>query len=265
MTGLVDTHCHLDFNSFDNDREAVLERAEQSGIVRILNPGIDTLSSRAAVALAEKHTIVYAAVGIHPNDALSWNSASLRELEELTGHPKVVAIGEIGLDYYRDRAPRKLQRKIFLEQLSFAADKALPVVIHNRDATEDILDILAEWTSGLRRSKTELAQFPGVLHSYSSDLVSAKKAINCGFDIGFTGPLTFKKADVLREVAVSIPLVNILVETDAPFLAPQPRRGSRNEPSYVRYVAEKLAELREVMFEKVVEVTYLNAKKVLKW
>ncbi len=265
MTGLVDTHCHLDFNTFDNDRDAVLERAEEAGVVRILNPGIDIASSRESVALAEKHPILHAAVGVHPNDALSWSSDTTRKLEELVEHPKVVAVGEIGLDYYRDRAPRELQKKIFIDQLSIAADRGLPVVIHNRDATADVLDILAEWTSGLERLNPDLAKHPGVLHSYSSDLASARKAITYGFDIGFTGPLTFKKADELREVAASIPVENILIETDAPFLAPQPKRGSRNEPSYVRFVAEKLAELRELSIESIIQVTYVNANKLLKW
>ncbi len=265
MTGLVDTHCHLDFNSFDDDREAVLERAESAGVVRILNPGIDIPSSRAAVSLADNHVIVYAAIGVHPNDALSWSTDSAHELEELTEHPKVVAVGEIGLDYYRDRAPRELQKKIFIEQLSIAADKSLPVVIHNREATEDILAILEDWTFDLKRSNATLAQSPGVLHSYSSDIASARKAIAYGFDIGFTGPLTFKNADELREVAASIPVEKILIETDAPFLAPMPKRGSRNEPSYVRFVAEKLAELRESSLETIVQVTTNNANNVLKW
>lgn len=265
MTGLVDTHCHLNFNSFDNDRDAVLERAENAGIVRILNPGIDIASSREVEALAEKYPILHAAVGVHPNAALCWNPNTARELEELVEHPKVVAVGEIGLDYYRDRAPRELQRKIFMDQLSIAADRGLPVVIHNRDATADVLDILADWTSGLTGLNLDLAKYPGVLHSFSSDNASAMKAITYGFSIGFTGPLTYKKADELREVASSIPIDNILIETDAPFLAPQPKRGSRNEPSYVKFVAEKLAELRQLSIESIMQVTYDNAIKILKW
>lgn len=265
MTGLVDTHCHLDFNSFDNDREAVLGRAEEAGVVRILNPGIDIRSSRAATALAEKYPILFAAAGIHPNDAMSWSSGTLRELEELFEHPKVVAVGEIGLDYYRDRSAPELQRKIFIEQLSIAADKCLPVIIHNRAATEDILDILADWTSGLKRSNSDLANRPGVLHSYSGDLASARMAIRNGFYIGFTGPLTFKKADELREVAANVQIEKVLIETDAPFLAPQPKRGLRNEPSYVRFVADKLAELHQLSIESTLRATYDNAKNLLKW
>jgi TatD DNase family protein len=265
LTEFVDTHCHLDFDTFENDRQTVLERAQDSGIVKILNPGIDIVSSREAVSLAEKHAAVYAAVGIHPNDALSWNTNSVRELEELAKHPKVVAMGEIGLDYYRERAPHELQQKIFIQQLTLAAELELPVVIHNREATADILRILVDWRSELSRSQPDLAQNPGVLHSYSGDLLSADIAISLGFKIGFTGPITYKNADGLRQVAASLPLESILIETDAPFLTPQPKRGSRNEPSYVKYVAEKLAELHNLDLETTAQATYANAEKLLKW
>lgn len=264
-TEFVDTHCHLDFNTFDDDRQEVLGRAQDAGIVKILNPGIDIPSSRSAVALAEEFDAVYAAVGIHPNDALTWNASSKRELEELAKHPKVVAIGEIGLDYYRDRAPHELQQQIFIDQLEMAAELGLPVVIHNRQATADILRLLEEWSADLRQAGSDLVQNPGVLHSFSGDLPSAHNAISMGFKIGFTGPITYKNADELRRVAGSLPLESALIETDAPFLTPQSKRGSRNEPSYVKYVAEKLAELHNIDIDTTAQATYVNAKKLLKW
>lgn len=265
MNALVDTHCHLDFNAFDNDREAVLERAWNAGIIKILNPGVDLTSSHAAVSLAEKYPQVYAAVGVHPNDALTWDSGCLQELEDLASHPKVVAIGEIGLDYYRDRAPHELQRRILLEQLSLASDLDLPVVIHNREATADIIGVLENWKSDLSRSRSHIGNHPGVLHSYSGDPGSAMKAIGLGFYIGFTGPITFRKADDLRQVVTALPLESILIETDAPFLAPQKHRGARNEPAYVRYVAEQIADLHGVQLETAAQVTNTNAATLLKW
>lgn len=265
MAELVDTHCHLDFNTFENDREAVLERALDAGVVKILNPGIDLSSSWAAIKLAENHAAVYAAVGIHPNDTLSWRPSSIRDLEELARHPKVVAIGEIGLDYYRDRAPQALQRQIFLQQLSLAAELDLPVVIHNREATADILDILIKWSAELSLSRPNLAQNPGVLHSYSGDLHSAYVATSNGFKIGFTGPITYKNATGVRQVAAELSDDDILIETDSPFLTPQPKRGTRNEPSYVKYVAEKLAVVKNTTFDTIAKKTTANAEKLLKW
>jgi TatD DNase family protein len=265
VTEFVDTHCHLDFNRFDPDREAVVERAEKAGIIRILNPGIDIQSSRAAISLADQFPRVYAAVGVHPNDALTWKSGTLPELTELARHAKVVAIGEIGLDYYRDRSPKELQRQIFTAQLKLAADMHLPVVIHNRDATADLIGILANWKDSLVNSGSPLAKAPGVVHSYSSDLNSALKLVSLGFFIGFTGPITYPKADELRQVARSLPLDCILTETDAPFLAPQPKRGARNEPAFVRFVAEKLADSRGITIHALTEAVKVNANKLFQW
>lgn len=262
---LADTHCHLDFKSFDNDRQAVIDRAVESGLKHILNPAINLESSRAAVKLAAESKYVYAGVGVHPNDALSWRDDTITQLKLLVEQANVVAIGEIGLDYYRDYAPPELQRNIFVEQLTLAADLCLPVIIHNRQATNDVLQILSDWQSGLEQNDSPLRERPGVLHSFSGDLRNASDAISKNFYIGFTGPVTFRKADELRYIASKIPLDRMLIETDAPFLTPQPHRGKRNEPSYVSYVAEKIAETRGISQAQVAIRTSNNAKYLFNW
>lgn len=265
MCPLADTHCHLDFNLFDTDREAALERAYESGVVRMLIPGIDLESSRKAISLADHHDALYVAVGIHPNEAHTWDAQSLSELRRLAAHPKVVAVGEIGLDYYRQHSPQDVQRRIFHDQLEVAAELSLPVVIHNREATVDLLPILAAWVAELGRVGSTLSEHPGVLHSYSADLDSARRAVSLGFFLGFTGPITFRKAHDLRQVVAGVSLESILVETDAPFLAPEPHRGRRNEPAYVRLVADKIAELHNISQETAAAVTYANAGKLFRW
>jgi TatD DNase family protein len=262
---LVDTHCHLDFKSFDPDRLAVVARAMEAGVGRIVNPGIDLASSQAAVKLAQEEAAIYAAVGVHPNDALSWRTDTRAELKGLAGDQKVVAIGEIGLDYYRDRAPRALQREIFREQLALAAELGLPVIIHNREATEDVLGILGDWHSGLQSTRSPLTGRPGVLHSYADSEEPARRAMDLNFFIGFTGPVTFRNAAELQRVAAALPLDRLLVETDAPFLTPHPHRGKRNEPAYVRLVVEKIAELKEMSFSTVADRTADNAALLFDW
>lgn len=266
---LVDSHCHLNFDSFDKDRAAVLERAQQAGVGRVLNPGIDLASSQAAVALAQQYPGLYAAVGVHPNDALSWDDETLPALDALSRQPKVVAIGEIGLDYYWEQTPPDVQRRVFGQQLQLAAQVGLPVVVHvrNKDAADrramhDALEILAHWQRSLPPA---LAGRPGVLHAFSDGLPAARQAVALNFCAGITGPVTFKKAEVLREVAAQLPLENLLVETDAPFLTPHPHRGQRNEPGYVRYVAEKIAQIRAVDLDHVAQITSVNAKRLFLW
>lgn len=265
MSSLVDTHCHLDFNSFDNDRSQVLERAWDNGLERILVPGINLDSSRAALKLAELHERVYVAVGVHPNDALSWQVDTLDQLRRLTDHPKVVAIGEIGLDYYRNRAPRELQIEIFQKQLSLASQVNLPVVIHNRDASADMIEILSKWQISLELENSSIAHRPGVLHSFSENIDIAKKSMAHHFYIGITGPVTFKNADNLRRTVSAIPIDHLLIETDAPFLTPHPFRGKRNEPAYVRFVADGIAQILELTLETVATTTTSNAKNLLNW
>ena len=262
---LTDTHCHLDFEWFDKDRDQVIERARQAGITRILNPGIDLATSQAALKLAERFDEVYVAVGIHPNSANTFNQDSLPQLRELVTHPKVVAIGEIGLDYYRDRAPRDLQQRIFQLQLELAAESGLPVVIHNRQATADVLQFLLEWQAQLVKAGSALAQRPGVLHSYSDNEVNGRKAIDSNFTIGITGPVTFRNAPELQRVVASLPIKHLLIETDAPFLTPHPLRGQRNEPALVRWVAEKIAELHSFSVSEIARETSQNADQLFNW
>ncbi len=262
---LVDTHCHLDFNSFDEDRESVINRATDAGVVRILNPGINLESSQAAVHLSERNAEVFAAVGVHPNDALTWEGETLTHLTSLANHPKVRAIGEIGLDYYRDRAPRDLQKRIFREQLDLAAEQDLPVIIHSRQAMADVIDILKEWQIGMVDTRPGLASRPGVLHSFSGDERDAKEAISINFLIGITGPITFLNAADLRDLVIRLPLEKVLIETDSPFLSPHPKRGKRNEPANVKLVAEKIAELHQEAYNTVTEITSTNASRLFKW
>jgi TatD DNase family protein len=234
-------------------------------VERLLIPGIDIHSSMAAASLAEEHAMVYAGVGVHPNSGTTWTPTTRAELSDLTRKTKVVAIGEIGLDYYRDWTPHHVQRKVFREQLELAADVELPVVIHNRDAGDDLIPMLLDWQEDLVEEGSPLADAPGVLHSYSDDLETAERVIAAGFYLGISGPVTFKKAVELQEIARRIPLEKLLIETDAPYLTPHPFRGKRNEPGYVYYVAEKIAELRGVSPDEVGKITANNAKILFNW
>lgn len=265
MSSIVDTHCHLDFNTFDIDRVSVVARAEAAGVDRILNPGIDLITSRAALSLTDTFRQVYAACGVHPNDAMTWNEQTLDELRRIASHQKVIALGEIGLDYYRDRAPREVQRQVFSEQLALASDLELPVVIHCREAIEDMLDILEDWVAQLSLIESPLALRPGVMHSFSGDSAAARKAIEMNFFIGVTGPVTFRNAKNLQQTIEAIPLTSLLIETDAPFLTPHPHRGERNEPAYVRWVAEKIAEIKNLPTQAVAEQTFENSIKLFNW
>jgi len=270
LARFVDTHCHLDFHDFDHDRDEVLARAWKNGLEMILNPGIDLQSSQAALGLSEVHERVFAAVGVHPNSALTWNENSQAaeprdSLRILARHPKVVAIGEIGLDHYHQHAPHDLQTIVFQAQLDLATELSLPVIIHSREAGADVLAILRDWWAELKTRNSALVGCPGVLHSYSDRLDLASEAIKMNFYIGITGPVTYKNAADVRQVVQATPMENLLIETDAPFLPPQSQRGRRNEPAYVRLVAEKIAELHQQSLEKVAEVTTQNAMRLFKW
>ncbi len=256
---LTDTHCHLDLPQFDEDRDAVIERARAAGVTRIMNPGIDLESSRRAAALAETFAEVYAAVGFHPHDAAKMGEAEFAEVSELARHPKVRAIGEIGLDYYRDLSPRDFQRRAFRRQLELAGERDLPVIVHCRDAHHDVMAVLGEWVIECHGSAR------GVLHSYSGGRAWVQGVFDIGFVIGITGPITFPKAEELRAVAQMAPFDRVLIETDAPYLAPQPHRGQRNEPAYVRHVAEKIAVVRGEAVVAVAAQTSENAARLFKW
>jgi TatD DNase family protein len=262
----------LNFDAFDGEREQILDRARQSGVQRVMNPAIDLKTSLEAIQLAEKYPEIYAAVGIHPNDALTWTPTSLAQLEELASHPKVMAIGEIGLDTYWDRSPIELQVSILKEQLSLAARLELPVIIHLRNrqpgdhsATQALSEILAHWWADLSRDGSRLVNLPGVLHSFSETPEIAEIFTKMNFFIGITGPVTFKNAQALQNVVGLIPFEYILVETDSPFLTPHPLRGKRNEPANVRYVVEKVAEIKRKPVEFVSSATTSNAGRLFSW
>ena len=257
---LIDTHAHLDFSKFDNDRPAAIDRARIAGVAAIVNVGTDLDSSRRAVDLAEQYTDVYAAVGMHPHDAKKLDGAALAELRELARRPKVVAVGEIGLDFYRNLSPQAVQRRAFQAQLAWAAKMGKPVIIHDRDAHDEIMEVLTGWALGLKHSP--LAGRMGVLHTFSGDLDMAQEAIDLGFYVSFSGPVTYKNAGQLASVAKALPLDRILVETDCPFLTPHPHRGKRNEPAYVRLVAERIAELRGMPFDELAQATTANAQRL---
>jgi TatD DNase family protein len=226
----------------------------------ILNPSIDLGTSQEAIELAKTYpNRIYAAVGIHPNYGKPWTADILPALCQLAQHPEVVAIGEIGLDYYRQHTPFDQQRIMFKAQLQLSAELGLPVIIHNRESTKDLMEMLSEWYQELLRSRNPLTQRPGVLHSYSADLETALSAIEMNFYIGINGPVTFKNAPERKAVTKHLPLDHLLLETDAPYLAPHPHRGKRNEPAYIPLIAEEIARLQNTSPLKVAENTYANA------
>jgi TatD DNase family protein len=251
----VDTHCHLDFPHFDADRKAVMARAREAGVARIVVPGTDLASSRRAVELAEAHPEIFAAVGVHPNSTAGFGTRELRELRELARSQKVVGIGEIGIDLYWKSAPLEEQQRAFRAQIELAAEFARPIIVHDRDAHAEVMNVLRD------------APPPAgaVLHAFSGDMAMAEAAVALGFYLGVDGPLTYKKNDGLRAIFAAAPLDRILIETDAPYLTPQAQRGRRNEPAYVRYVAEKLAEIRGTTVEQIGRATTTNADRLFRW
>jgi TatD DNase family protein len=268
---LTDTHCHLYFRHFRKDLEDVLARAEDAGVERILVPGVDLETSRLAVQLSEEHNIIYSAVGVQPNSGKIWTENTLAELEKLADHPKVVGIGEIGLDYYREQAPRDLQLQILQEQLLLASEKDLPVILHvrnrsdsNRNCMRDLLHTLEHWLSEDPRSK-ESDFLPGVIHSFSGNLRESHRVLKAGFYIGIVGFVTFKSGELVREVIRNTDLSRILVETDGPFISPHPYRGKRNEPAHVRYIIDKISEVTGITQEVAAEQTAVNAGMLFKW
>ncbi|HHV46238.1 MAG TPA: TatD family hydrolase [Tissierellia bacterium] len=250
---LIDSHAHLDDERFDKDRDSIIKSLRESGIELVINPGADVGSSIKAVALSEKYDNIYAAVGVHPHDAKDMDENTIELLRSFSKREKVVAIGEIGLDYYYDNSPRDIQKKWFREQLRLAKEVGLPVIIHSRDAAGDTFDIIKEAQDGTLR---------GVLHCYSGSVEMAMEYVKLGFYISLAGPVTFKNARVSKEVAKAVPIDRLLIETDSPYLAPEPYRGRRNEPIYVRYVAGAIAEIRDMTFEELAKKTAENTKRL---
>ncbi|WP_083711478.1 TatD family hydrolase [Domibacillus epiphyticus] len=248
---LFDTHVHLNADQFQEDIEEVVVRAEEAGVSRMVVVGFDRLTIQRAMDLVERFTFLYAAIGWHPVDAIDMTDEDLAWIEELSSHPKVVAIGEMGLDYHWDKSPKEVQKDVFRRQIRLAKKVKLPIIIHNREATHDIVEIL----------KDEGAEeVGGVMHCFSGSAETALECVKMNFYISLGGPVTFKNAKKPKEVAVAVPLDKLLIETDCPYLAPHPYRGKRNEPAYVKLVAEEIAALKECSYEKVAEATMKNAQ-----
>jgi TatD DNase family protein len=257
---LTDTHTHLDFPQFDDDRERVIERASTAGVKAIINVGTDLASSQAVVALAEAYPQIYAAIGVHPHDARTLTEEVLEELRALASRPRVVAIGEIGLDFYRDLSPRDKQCQAFEQQLALAREVGKPVVIHDREAHKEVMAILRRWVESSHKPSAISHKPVGVLHCFSGDLAMAQEAIELGFYISVAGPVTFKNARRLCELVRQLPLKRLLVETDCPYLTPHPHRGKRNEPAYVKFVAQEVARVKGLSLEEVARITSDNAQ-----
>ena len=259
---VIDTHAHLDFDAFNSDRDEVISRSQDAGLLAIINPGITLAGSQVAVKLAEQYPMVYAAVGVHPHEARSLTEVTIEELYTLAQHPGVVAIGEIGLDFYRDYAPRDIQREAFHAQLGLAQQVDKPVIVHDREAHGEVLAALRQRYNGPSGAGAGNDNPYGVLHCFSGDLEMAQEAIQLGFFIGVDGPVTFHRASGLHGVVRQLPLDRLLIETDCPYLTPEPYRGRRNEPAYVSFVTKAIAELRSLAFEEVARATTANAHRV---
>ncbi len=248
---LIDTHTHLDDSRYDADREAMIQRAREAGVDTFVTIGCDLPTSRAAVALADRHADVYATIGVHPHEVKRIEEDWYNELRRLAEHPKVVAYGEIGLDYHYNHSAPEQQRARFREQVSLARELRLPIVIHTREAQDDTITILKEENA---------AEVGGVFHCFSGDAWLAKDALDLGFYLSFSGVITFQNATMLRDIVKTVPLDCILIETDCPYLTPVPYRGKRNEPAYVRAVAEKIAEIHKTSVDTIAEITCKNAR-----
>ncbi|MGV3488429.1 MAG: TatD family hydrolase [Tuberibacillus sp.] len=252
---LFDTHTHLNAEEFEEDREEVIQRAREAGVTDMVVVGFDRPTIRKAMEIIDQHEHIYASVGWHPVDAIDMTDDDLRWIEDLARHPKVVALGEMGLDYHWDKSPHDIQKTVFRQQIDLAKKLELPIIIHNREATEDIVQILEEESAG---------DVGGIMHCFSADWETAKKCMDMNFYISFGGPVTFKNAKLPKEVAEKVPLDRLLVETDCPFLSPHPFRGKRNEPARVALVAEQIAKLKHLSYEELAQITTNNAKRLFR-
>jgi TatD DNase family protein len=259
---LIDSHCHLDLSQYDDDRQAVLDRARAVGVCSVVIPGIDLEQSQRAIAFAERESDIYTAVGVHPNSSNGFGPETVRQLEALAAHTKVVAVGEIGLDYYwKDVEPAR-QAVAFDAQLAVAARVGKPVIIHCRDANDDVAAHLRRWIASEEYRSSSLAErpFAGVLHAFPGDLALAEEAYSWGFVISLGGPVTFRNARALHELVPRLRLDRLMLETDSPYLTPHPYRGQRNEPAWVRLVCDEIARLRGVSSQSVAETTTVLAR-----
>lgn len=252
---LIDTHTHINAEQFNEDVEATIERARAAGVSPMLVVGFDNPTITRAIELAETYEDIYAIVGWHPVDAVDCTEADLARIETLLDHPKVMALGEIGLDYYWDKSPKDVQQRVFRQQIAIAKRTNMPIVIHNREATADVLDILEQ---------EHAEEVGGVFHSYSMSVELLERCLRLNFYISLGGPVTFKNAKIPKAVAQHVPLDRLLVETDCPYLTPTPFRGKRNEPAYVTYVAEEIASLRDMSYDALAEATTANAKRLFR-
>jgi TatD DNase family protein len=250
---LFDTHVHLNAEQFNEDLEEVISRAKEAGVGKMVVVGFDRPTIERAMELVEHYDFLYASIGWHPVDAIDMTDEDLVWIEELSSHPKVVALGEMGLDYHWDKSPKEIQKEVFRKQIQLAKKVKLPIVIHNRDATQDIVDILREEGA---------EEVGGIMHCFSGSPEIAQECVEMNFYISLGGPVTFKNAKKPKEVAKEIPLERLLIETDCPYLAPHPNRGKRNEPAYVKLVAEQIAELKGISLEEIEAVTTANANKL---
>lgn len=248
---LFDTHAHVQLSAFDDDRAEAMSRAREVGVRSVLNVGIDAKSSRAAASLADENAACWATAGLHPHDAEAWTDDLGRELADIAENPRVVAIGEAGLDYYRDLSPRDAQASAFRAQIELSIDLGLPLVIHNRDATDDVLTILAEYTGSVRP----------LLHCFGGTGEVADRALEVGCLLGIGGTVTYPKSHELRDAVAGLPDGSFVLETDSPWLTPQFRRGKRNEPAYVAVVAERVAEVRGVPVDALARTTTATARR----
>ena len=251
--GLIDSHAHVQGKEYAGDTEAVIDRAGEAGVDKIIVVGGagDMASNTAAVALADSWANLYATVGMHPHDAKHVGEEELRQLKELVAHPKVIAVGETGLDYYYNHSPREVQREVFTQFIHLAGEKQLPLVVHERDGAQEAAELLREEGNG---------KVQGVIHCFTGDYDAARAYLDLGFYLSFTGIITFKNAGALREVVRIVPLDKMFVETDSPYLTPGPHRGKRNEPAYVRFVAASIASVKGLSIEEVARVTTNNVR-----
>ncbi|MGI6092023.1 MAG: TatD family hydrolase [Veillonellaceae bacterium] len=249
---LFDSHAHLDNVRFNDDLEEVIKRARENGVTGIINAGACMESSAASIRLAEQYDSIYAAVGVHPHDVKDIKPGDYDQLAEWTKHPKVVAIGEIGLDYYYNHSPKEVQHQALIAQIDVARQTGMPIIIHDRDAHGDVLQIIKKEAKGLT----------GVFHCFSGSMEMMREVVAMGFYAAFGGSVTFKNAAKLPAIAAAVPLERLLLETDCPYLTPEPKRGRRNEPAHVKYVAEYIAKLRNMEFTALAEATTDNAKRL---